>query len=85
MPRLTAIFAVLCLAAGCSSAPSTPGMDPDVEEALSDMQDSKREYEICVHDQEEEPELPCDTFKEIYEEDKDAYERLLVQKGGKPH
>ena len=86
-PRAARIFRPLfslvlaALLAGCGSAPGKAatgqsGEDPEVEEARSDMEDSRAEYEGCLRDQDEYDDLDCDLFKEIYEEDREAYERV---------
>lgn len=71
-------FALLGLLAGCAAHPvrTTPD-NSDIEEAQSDMDDSKRDYESCLQDREDEVEIDCEVFKEIYEEDREAYEALL--------
>lgn len=64
---------------GCGTGPSKAlgGDDPDIEEALNDMEESKAEFEGCLRDQDEYDELDCEPFKEMYEEDREAYQQLL--------
>lgn len=78
MYRAILFLAALGLLAGCAANPAQPfTADDEVEEARSDMEESKRDYELCLHDQEEEVDIDCEVFKEIYEEDREAYENLL--------
>jgi hypothetical protein len=74
------------LLAGCQTAPSktpppVPSMaDPDIEEAVGDLEVSKSDYEQCLRAQEDDRLLDCETSKEMYEEDQAAYELLLKKK-----
>jgi uncharacterized lipoprotein len=79
---------VVGMLAGCGTDPGKTlsrqfSDDPDVEEAANDMEESKLDYENCLKDQEEEITISCDQWKEIYEEDRDAYERILKEKSAK--
>ncbi|MGZ8219640.1 hypothetical protein [Methylomagnum sp.] len=66
------------LLTGCVSrlASSLSG-DPDIQDAADDMEESRLDYESCLKDQEDEFGLNCDDWKDIYEDDQDAYERLV--------
>lgn len=76
---LGALFAAALLA-GCGSHPARPLIDAaDIQGAAEDMEESRLDYQGCLKDQEDEPEINCDIWKEIYEDDQDAYE-LLVQR-----
>lgn len=79
--RLGAVILAAILSA-CATTPADhkAHLDADIEEAANDMEDSKRDYEDCLREQEEDEEWSCDEFKDMYEEDQQAYERLLRKK-----
>lgn len=77
-------LALLGLLAGCASHLSKTSPDEsDIKDAESDMHESKLDYESCLRDQEEEVEIDCEIFKEIYEEDRETYEYLIKLKKAK--
>jgi hypothetical protein len=87
MYRLLWVLALLGLLAGCGAAPkpAPAAIDSDIEEAQDEMQESKQEYEGCLRDSEEAyDDMDCEVFKEIYEEDREAYENLIrLKKAGR--
>jgi len=48
------------------------------------MAESKQEYELCLHDQEEEIDVDCEVFRDIYEEDREAYDILAARRKSMP-
>lgn len=70
---------------GCGTAPVKPvgEDDPDLDEAMSDMEESKAEYQACLRDQDEYDEMDCEPFKEMYEEDREAYEQMAKAKNAR--
>jgi hypothetical protein len=81
MRKILWAIAVAAALTGCGTTPSgrVTG-DPDIDEAANDVEESKSDYEACTREQEEDKELSCEEFKEMYEEDLQAYNDILVKK-----
>ena len=84
MGKTFCAFALTLTLLGCGTHPNraVSEEDAEIEEAANDMEESKLDYENCLRQQEEEN-VSCDEWKEIYEEDRAAYELLLKQKGAR--
>ena len=80
MGKILWALALTAALAGCGTSPNRTLSDDDIEEAANDMEESKLDYEDCLRQQEEEEDVSCDEWKQIYEEDRDAYEFLVKQK-----
>jgi hypothetical protein len=83
MARTSGIIAITIALSACASDFGRAFLiGSDLEEAAADLEDSKFDYETCVREQEEE-DNSCDPWKDLYEEDRAAYERLLKQQKSK--
>lgn len=87
MRSILGAMALAILLAGCQSAPQkkpapapVAAVDPEVEEAAEDVEASKADYEGCLRDQEDDRDLNCEAAKEMYEEDQQAYDAILIRK-----
>jgi hypothetical protein len=89
MRSMLGAIALAMLLAGCQSAPEKPparapvAVDPEIEEAAEDVEASKADYEGCLRDQEDDRYLNCEAAKEMYEEDQQAYDAILIRKKAK--
>lgn len=73
-------MAATTLLGACAPSPSVrPTNDSELEEAANDLEDSKYEYEACLREQEEDDNLSCEELKEMYEEDRRAYDQALAK------
>jgi hypothetical protein len=80
-PILLGALLAAALLTGCGSHPAKPLIDAaDIQDAAEDMEESRLDYQGCLKDQEDEPDINCDEWKEIYEDDQDAYEWLIKRK-----
>lgn len=80
-PTAPVALFIAALLTGCGTHPARPLIDEaDLQDAADDMEESRLDYESCLKDQEDEPDIYCDDWKEIYEDDRDAYELLIKQK-----
>lgn len=62
---------------GCSLLSGKTDKQSQIAEALDNLRESKFEYEVCENDQVYEPELDCDYLKEMYDDDKVKYDKLV--------
>jgi len=84
MRNIPAALALAVFLAGCQTAPSNvppkpaqSALDPEIEEASADLEESKSDYDSCVRAQDDDPEINCEMVKEMYDEDQAAYDDLL--------
>ncbi|BBL76252.1 hypothetical protein [Methylomagnum ishizawai] len=88
MRKILGTLALAAWLAACQTAPDkaaahghgTANVDPDLDEASNDLEESKSDYEACLREQEDDAELDCEASKEMYEEDQAAYDALLKKK-----
>lgn len=83
IPNMILALAMAGFLNGCGTtnpAKAAGDEDSEVEEARIDMEDSKAEYEACLRDQDEYEDLDCEPFKEMYDEDHEAYRQILEAK-----
>lgn len=79
-PSLSLVSVILMTLTGCSYLQSRVDLDAAIASAREEMLDSRSDYELCVKDQDELPDLSCDLLHDIYQEDAEAYEALLAQR-----
>lgn len=87
MRNILSAFALAALLAACQTPPTKTtahgqagSVDPELDEANNDLEESKRDYEYCLREQEDDRALDCEASKEMYEEDQEAYDDLLKKK-----